>query len=138
MLGFVRVRKVSHARIRLKKAMKTMKYFCILILLIVGTNGCSKQDSDSKQNSNSKHDADFIPYDLKGLNVWLFDAQKAPNGDCFAGHLESSYQKREEGLSSARALAFREADRLHFDMSNGRYYIICTLPSNSSCVTKVR
>lgn len=103
-----------------------MKYFRLLILLAAVEVGCSK------------HDPDYIPYGLKGLNVYLFDEKKAPNGDYFAGYIECSYLKREEGLSNARALAYREAQRLHFETLNGRYYIICTATSESSCVTKVR
>jgi len=83
-------------------------------------------------------DSNYIPFNLKGLNVYLFDEKKAPNADKFAGYIECSYLSREDGLARARALAYREAKRLNFDVSHSRYYIICTATADSSCVTKVR
>ena len=105
---------------------KYLSICCFIFIVILGIAGCSMQDSN------------YIPVNLKGLNVYLFDEKKAPNADKFAGYIECSYLSREDGLSKARALAYQEAKRLGFDVSNGRYYIICTATADSSCVTKVR
>ena len=108
--------------------MRCLHLACLVLvtLLTLALGGCSK------------HDSDYIPYGLKGLNVYLFDEEKAPNGDYFVGYVECSYLKRKEGLSQARTLAYNEAQRLHFKTSTGRYYILCAVTSETNCATKVR
>lgn len=98
----------------------------ILALFSIGMSGCSLSGSDD------------VPLGVTGYNVYLFDKNKAPNGDHFAGRVETSYLGRTENLDKARRLAYSEASRLHFDTSNSRYYIICTETKDSSCATKIR
>lgn len=81
---------------------------------------------------------DDIPLGITAYHVYLFDKDKAPNADQFAGSVETSYLKRKDGLERARSLAYFEATRLKFDTNNPRYYIICTGTKESRCVTKIR
>ena len=86
----------------------------------------------------SEYDSKYIPYKLTCFNVYLYDEKKAPDADYFAGSIQCTYKGRKEGLSRARSLAYHEAKSMEFDISNGRYYIICTSTKNSGCITKVR
>lgn len=101
-----------------------LAYFALIFSLAL--TACSMSGSDD------------IPLGVTAYNIYLFDAQKAPNGDHFAGRVETSYLKRKEDLSRARDLAHTEATRLKFDTKHARYYIICTETKESRCVTKLR
>lgn len=81
---------------------------------------------------------DDIPFGITVYHVYLFDKDKAPNADHFAGSVETTYLKRKDDLDRARRLAYAEATRLKFDTNNSRYYIVCTGTKNSRCVTKIR
>jgi len=72
----------------------------------------------------SSYDDDYIPYGLTGLNVYLFDEDKAPDG--YFAELSSNVDgERESGLSRAQSLAYSKATELHFDTS-GRYTAFLT------------
>ena len=86
----------------------------------------------------SYSDGSDIPLAITAYHVYLFDKDKAPNGDHYAGSVETSYLSRNDNLQRARRLALSEATRLRFDTSNNRYYIICTGTNESRCVTKIR
>lgn len=84
------------------------------------------------------HDSDYIPYRLTSLDVYLYDAEKAPNGDYYAGTIYCSYSDRKDGLQSARSLAYRIATEKGFSTDGGgRYYVICCM-TKDGCATKVR
>ena len=84
------------------------------------------------------HDSDYIPYRLTSLDVYLYDAKKAPNGDYYAGTITCSYSGRKEGLQRARSLAYSVAYEKGFDVDGGeRYYVICCM-TKDGCATKVR
>ena len=103
---------------------KTKYYLSVFIILLL--LGCG-----------SKHDSDYIPYDLTGFDIYLYDDEKAPDGDYYAGSITCNYSDRNNGLSRARKLAYNKATELKFN-TNNRYYIFCTKTKKSSCVTKVR
>jgi len=98
----------------------------IIATVTLLASGCSVTGSDD------------IPLGVTGYNVYLFDSDKAPNGDRFVGKIETSYLSRKDNLDRARRLAFSEAKRLQFDVGNPRYYIICTETNDSTCATKIR
>jgi len=84
------------------------------------------------------HDSEYIPYELTSLDVYLYDARKAPDADYFAGSISCSYINRESGLSQARSLAYQVARQRGFETDGAdRYYIICCMTKNG-CATKVR
>lgn len=84
------------------------------------------------------HDSDYIPYQLTSLDVYLYDADKAPNADYYAGTISCSYSDRKEGLQHARSLAYSVARQKGFHTDGGgRYYIICCM-TKDGCATKVR
>lgn len=105
----------------MKAASAFVAFVCLFVLV-----GCSVGGGDD------------IPLGVTSYTVYLFDARKAPNGDYYAGTIETGYLSRKENLAKARALALSEARRLGFDTSHARYYIICTVTKDSSCVTKIR
>lgn len=83
--------------------------------------------------------ADDVPFLVTRLDVYLYDENKAPNADYFAGSVDCNYFNRESKLNEARSLAYSVArDRgFHVD-SAGRYYIICCIKAGGSIATKVR
>jgi hypothetical protein len=107
---------------------KLMNYYkeALAITCIMGLAACGG------------HDSDYIPYRLTSLQVYLYDAEKAPNADYYAGTIPCSYSEREEGLQKARALAYRVASQNGIKTDGGgRYYIICCM-TKDGCATKVR
>lgn len=88
--------------------------------------GCLGQNSES------------IPYGLTGFRIYLYDRSKAPDADYLVGTIQCNYRERDRGLAEARQLAKTTATRLGFDTGTDRYYILCTVTSNSDCATKVR
>lgn len=78
-------------------------------------------------------DSDYIPYMLKGMNVYVYDED---DREFFAGRVDGNYLDRDDLLSSCGAMAAAEAERRHLGQRWG--YVCCTVTSESSCVTKVR
>jgi hypothetical protein len=83
--------------------------------------------------------ADDVPLLVTRLDVYLYDEDKAPNADFFAGSISCNYFTREKALSEARNLAYSvaRARGFHVDPA-GRYYIICCIKAGGSVATKVR
>lgn len=83
--------------------------------------------------------ADDVPFLVTRLDVYLYDENKAPNADYFAGSIECNYFNRESKLSEARSLAYNVARARGFHVDGaGRYYIICCIKAGGSIATKVR
>lgn len=83
--------------------------------------------------------ADDVPLLVTRLDVYLYDEEKAPNADFFAGSIECNYFTRERKLNEARSLAYSVARARGFHVDGaGRYYIICCIKAGGSIATKVR
>ena len=83
--------------------------------------------------------ADDVPFLVTRLDVYLYDENKAPNADFFAGSVECNYFNRERKLNEARSLAYSVARARGFHVDGaGRYYIICCIKAGGSIATKVR
>lgn len=83
--------------------------------------------------------ADDVPFLVTRLDVYLYDEEKAPNADFFAGSIECNYFTRERKLNEARSLAYSVARARGFHVDGaGRYYIICCIKVGGSIATKVR
>ncbi len=83
--------------------------------------------------------ADDVPFLVTRLDVYLYDENKAPNADYFAGSVDCNYFNREGKLNEARSLAFSVARARGFYVDGaGRYYIICCIKAGGSIATKVR
>jgi hypothetical protein len=83
--------------------------------------------------------ADDVPFLVTRLDVYLYDENKAPNADYFAGSVDCNYFNRESKLSEARSLAYSVARSRGFHVDGaGRYYIICCIKAGGSIATKVR
>ena len=97
-----------------------------LIVVLVGLSaGCVP--------NCARYDGNFIPYRLKGLDVYVYNDRT--NREYYAGHVEASYFSRDSALSQCSASAYSLArERDLEDWS----YIWCTVTASSDCVTKVR
>jgi hypothetical protein len=83
--------------------------------------------------------ADDVPLLVTRLDVYLYDENKAPNADHFAGSVSCNYFTREKALNEARELAYNVARARGFHVDGaGRYYIICCIKVGGSIATKVR
>jgi hypothetical protein len=83
--------------------------------------------------------ADDVPFLVTRLDVYLYDENKAPNADYFAGSVDCNYFNRESKLNEARSLAYSVARARGFHVDGaGRYYIICCIKAGGSIATKVR
>ena len=83
--------------------------------------------------------ADDVPFLVTRLDVYLYDENKAPNADYFAGSVECNYFTRERKLNEARSLAYSVARARGFHVDGaGRFYIICCIKAGGSIATKVR
>lgn len=89
--------------------------------LIPAFTGCSRQDDN------------FIPYELKGFNIYVYDNKN--DKEFYEGQVESNYQSRISGLNSCQVRAKAAAEQKQ--LSNWSY-ICCTITSTSTCATKVR
>ena len=79
------------------------------------------------------YDSDFIPYLMKGLDVWVYDDNT--DREFYAGQVKANYWNRKEALSSCNTYAHslaREKGLRNWS------YVCCTVTSSSNCVTKVR
>jgi len=94
----------------------------LLLLLVITLLGACKG-----------YDSNFIPYALKGLDVWVYNNET--DREFYGGRIEARYWNRSEALSSCSGQAYAVARERHLqDWS----YICCTVTSSSDCVTKVR
>ena len=81
----------------------------------------------------SSYDSDYIPYMLKGLNVWVYDNMN--DKEYYGGRVEANYFSKDDALSECRSRAYAIAEQYHLsDWS----YVCCTVTSSSDCVTKIR
>jgi hypothetical protein len=79
------------------------------------------------------YDSDYIPYRLKGLDVWVHD--NAHDKNYYGGRVKANYFSRDDALSACRRRAYAVAEQYHLsDWS----YVCCTVTSSSDCVTQVR
>lgn len=83
--------------------------------------------------SCDSHDSDYIPYGLKGMNVYVYNNDT--DKEFYAGHVEGSYLSKDEALNNCQSLAYSVVRQNHLDNWS---YICCTETSSSSCATKVR
>lgn len=74
---------------------------------------------------------DYIPYDIEGYDVYVYVGEK----EFYAGRVETNYFNSEDNLSEAQSLARAYATNKGFSEWG---YIICTVTSDSDCVTTVR
>lgn len=79
------------------------------------------------------HDEDFIPYDLTGMNAYVYDNQTSNN--IFAGFSPATYDERDRAKQACYANAVQTA-RTNYIESWG--YVCCTATPETSCHTKVR
>lgn len=83
--------------------------------------------------------ADDVPFLVTRLDVYLYDEEKAPDANYFAGSVDCNYFNRETKLDEARSLAYRVARSRGFHIDGaGRYYVICCIKVGGSVATKVR
>lgn len=99
-----------------------MRYAVIGIFALLASIGCAK------------HDDDFIPYDLKGMNAYVYDEDDEEH---FAGFFGGNYSQRVAVLSACQSNAQGKAHELHID-DDPWSYICCTVTTDSNCATKVR
>ena len=83
--------------------------------------------------SCSKHDDDYFPYRMKGLNAWVYDS--TTETEFLAGYTEASYTSRKRGLAACAGLAATAAAARRLEDWS---YVCCTVTSESQCETKVR
>lgn len=84
-------------------------------------------------SSCAKVDDEHFPYDMKGLNSWLYDP--AAGQEYPAGFTEASYENRKSALRACAAQASNAAaDRGLMEWS----HVCCTVTEESQCATKVR
>jgi hypothetical protein len=96
-------------------------FLLLFISLISNFAGCSG------------HDNDYIPYMLKGLDVWVYN--NTNDKEYYGGRVKANYFSRDNALSECNSRAYAVANQYHLtDWS----YICCTVTSSSDCVTKVR
>ncbi len=79
------------------------------------------------------YDSDYIPYGLKGLDVWVYD--NATDKEYYGGRVEASYFSKDSAISECADLAYATANHSHLQDWG---YVCCTVTSSSDCVTKVR
>lgn len=82
----------------------------------------------------SGHDSDYIPYDLKGMNSYVYDGAGREH---FAGYSEGNYFDREDVLRACGDNARSKAHQLGI-IADDWGYVCCTVTADSSCATKVR
>jgi len=93
----------------------------IMVIILLTVLGCNNYDSD------------YIPYRIKGLDVWVYD--NAQDKNYYGGRVETNYFKSDSALSDCGSRAYATANYKHLkDWS----YVCCTVTSSSDCVTKVR
>lgn len=96
-----------------------MRRSIVLCLLLVGCDG---------------HDSDYIPYSLKGMDVWVYDEDKDQSH--FAGRVDASYFSGGKARRECHDLA------IYYTRANPQIrrwgWVCCTVTSSSSCYTKVR
>ena len=78
-------------------------------------------------------DDSSIPYDMKGMNSWLYD--NASGESFLAGYTEATYDSRDEAL---RACAAHSANLAEAKKMQDWSYVCCTVTQDSDCATKVR
>ena len=79
------------------------------------------------------YDDNFIPYGLKGLDVYVYDNRT--DKEFYAGRVEGNYLSKNKTIGEAQSLAYSFAQNKNLrDWS----YICCTVTSSSDCVTKIR
>ncbi len=93
--------------------------FVILMLLIVAA--CNSYDKD------------YIPYTLKGFDVWVYD--NATDKEYYGGRVKANYFSKDSALSRCRDQAYTVAKQ--YKLTNWSY-VCCTVTGSSDCVTKVR
>jgi len=97
-----------------------MKQFNILICCIVflitllSFSGCSGYDSD------------YIPYMLKGLDVWVYD--NTNDKDYYGGRVKANYFSKDDALSTCRSYAYGVAEQYHLS----DWIMLCTVTSSSA------
>ncbi len=101
------------------------RYFPIAITSLILLSGCSF--------SGNSYDENFIPYGIKGFDVWVYNDNT--DKEYYAGRVTTNYSQAQEKLS--------DAQRLAYDIAEAKYlkdwsYICCTVTNSSNCVTKVR
>ena len=81
----------------------------------------------------SGHDSDFIPFALRGFDVWVYD--NATDKEFYGGRVEANYFSKDSGLRKAGSRAYSTARQYNIaDWS----YVCCTVTPWSDCATKVR
>lgn len=83
--------------------------------------------------SCSKHDDDYIPYGLIGMDVYVYNNET--DVEYYAGRVDGNYFKRDKVLASCGNLAYSTASQKYLDDWS---YICCTVTKSSNCTTKVR
>jgi hypothetical protein len=79
------------------------------------------------------HDSEYYPYQMTGLDVWVYDPSTGKN--FFGGRVEANYFDREAGTRQCGAYAYSTAEQ---NKLRNWSYVCCTVTSSSDCVTKVR
>ena len=95
--------------------------FAVAIASLLTVAGCAK------------HDDDFIPYSLTGMNAWVYDP--ATDETFLAGFTPGGYESHKAVLASCAALASTAAVGRRIENWS---YVCCTVTPESECATKVR
>lgn len=81
----------------------------------------------------SEVDDDYFPYEMKGLNSWLYDS--TTEQEYLAGFTEANYKNRDAALRACAAQASTAAAARRLKEWS---YVCCTVTEESQCVSKVR
>jgi hypothetical protein len=81
----------------------------------------------------SDYDSDYFPYNMIGLNTWVYDSES--DRGYRAGSVKATYSERERALSDCAAQARNYANQKHFERWR---YVCCTVTKAETCMTKVR
>lgn len=92
----------------------------IIIVLAVGPSSCFE-------------DSNYVPYFMKGLDVWVYDHVSQNN--LYGGRIEATWFSSKRALADCNIMAERTAAYNHLkDWS----YVCCTVTAANSCSTKIR
>jgi hypothetical protein len=80
-----------------------------------------------------EYDDDFIPYNLAGLDVYVYNNED--DKEYYGGRITGEYKQRQSMIDECNSLAVGLANYYHFDNWG---YVCCTVTKNSNCVTKIR
>ena len=100
---------------------KSIAVNLILLAYLIFASGCNTYDND------------YIPFAIKGLDVWVYD--NAEDKNFYGGRVKANYFSVDSALSNCQSFAYSVAKQHNL---NDWSYVCCTVTPWSDCVTKVR